>query len=73
MLAPNGHFILQIKTDFSGRRPESGVYHLEVDEFRRHFAPFGEIRLVTDWDGRPLASNADGAASGRNIVIATRK
>lgn len=73
LLVPDGHFILQIKTDFSGARPSEGVYHLEVDEFRRLFAPLGEIVLVTDWDGTPLADNRDGAASGRNIVIATRR
>ena len=60
LLVPGGHFILQIKTDFSGARPEEGVYHLEVDEFRRLFAPLGEIVLVTDWDGTPLADNRDG-------------
>lgn len=73
LLVPAGHFILQIKTDFSGSRPETGVYHLEVGEFRRHFEPFGEIRLVTDWDGAPLESDRDGAQSGRNVIIATRK
>ncbi len=43
--------------------------------YPRHllFAPLGEIVLVTDWDGRPLADNRDGQASGRSIVIATRK
>lgn len=73
LLVPGGHFILQIKTDFSGNRPESGVHHLKVGEFRRHFEPFGEIRLVTDWDGVPLASDGDGERSGRNVIIATRK
>ena len=73
LLKPGGHFILQIKTDFSGTRPPEGVYHLEVDEFTRHFAPHGEIRLVTDWLGTPLESNADGHASGERIIIATQK
>ncbi len=72
-LVPGGHFILQIKTDFSGRRPEEGVYHLKRDAFVRHFEPHGDIRLVTDWNGVALASDADGERSGAKIIIATQK
>lgn len=73
LLKPRGHFILQIKTDFTGNRPPEGVYHLEVDEFVRHFKPLGKIRLVTDWEGMPLKTNEDGRASGKKIIIATQK
>jgi len=73
LLKPGGHFILQIKTDFTGTRPAEGVYLLEVDEFVRHFEPLGDIRLVTDWAGTPLKTNEDGRASGKKIIIATQK
>ncbi|MGD9827478.1 MAG: methyltransferase domain-containing protein [Hyphomicrobiaceae bacterium] len=73
LLKPGGLFVLQIKTDFTGRRPASGVYHCKVDEFRALFAPLGEIVLLTDWEGTPLETNEDGEKSGKKVIIATRK
>ena len=72
LVKPGGVFLLQIKTDMTGAQPEAGVHHNRVSQFRALFAPLGNTVLVTDWDGRPLVSDADGEASGRNIIIAAR-
>lgn len=73
-LRQDGLFILQIKTDFSGRQDrQSSVLHNRREEYFRLFAPLGQIVLATDWRGRPVRTDAQAAKSRNNIIIATRK
>ncbi len=73
MLKPGGVFILQISTDFSGSVAESGVYNNKLDEYTTFFDRFGEIVLLTNWDGEPLTNQPEASRLGRNVLIATRK
>lgn len=68
-----GVFVLQIISDFSGRRPSSAVHQNRYDDYVQLFEPLGEIVLVTDWGGRPLRSQSDTKGAKWGIIIATRR
>lgn len=72
-LTKGGVFILQIRTDFSGRRPDGEVHHNRFDDYVGLFEPLGEIVLVSDWKGKVIRNQVDAAKSGKNIIIAARK
>ena len=73
LLTKGGIFILQIKTDYSGRRPDKEIHHNKLEDYVRLFEPFGEIVFISDWKGSVIKSQSDAEKSKRNIIIATRK
>lgn len=69
-LRPGGAFVLQICTDFSGRRPPEHVHENTLDDYRAHFERRGlEILRVTDWDGRRLTSNEQARKIAQNGIV----
>jgi hypothetical protein len=72
-LKKGGLFVLQIQTDFSGRKPVDGVHQNRLGEYTRLFDRFGDIVHISNWKGRILESESDAEKSGGNIIIATRK
>jgi hypothetical protein len=72
-LTKNGIFILQINTDFSGRRPEDEIHHNRLEEDIKLFRPLGEIIFISDWAGKILKNQDDAETSKNSIIIATRK
>lgn len=72
-LKKGGLFILQVKTDFSGKRPEGDVHHNKYEDYLSLFRPLGKIVLVSDWKGNVLKSQTDAEKTRKNIIIATRK
>jgi SAM-dependent methyltransferase len=73
-LKPGGHFVLCIRTDFSGTHDEKGrVSQNAWQDYVDLFSPLGEIVYLTDFLGRPLPDDAAARKSGKSIVIATRK
>lgn len=69
-LKPGGAFVLQICTDFSGRRPPDHVHENTLDDYLEHFDRRGmNVDAVTDWDGRRLTSNEQARKVGRNGVV----
>lgn len=72
---PRGaHFVLQIRTDFSGTTDvATGIRHHRVSDLRTWASRYGTLRMLTDWMGLPLQTNRDGRASGRNALIALAK
>ena len=73
LLKPGGHFVLAIRTDFSGTHPSDSVSNNTRQDYVDLFSPLGEVVYVTDWLGRPLPDEEAARRSGKNIVIATRK
>jgi SAM-dependent methyltransferase len=72
-LRPDGYFVLQVRTDFSGRDdPESGVVHHLWEDVAAFFAARGEVVMLTDWCGLPLSSARQARESGRNVLVAVR-
>ena|SRR5690349_15849244 len=72
-LRPGGHFVLQIRTDFTGRTDDTGIRHHRYRQLRRFAGRFGETRMFTDWAGLPLTNGASAIESGRNAIVAIRK
>ena len=72
-LTKNGIFILQIKTDFSGRRPDNEVHHNKLEDYIRLFSSFGEVVFISDLKGKILRNQTDAEKSKKDIIIATRK
>jgi SAM-dependent methyltransferase len=71
-LKKDGRFLLQIATDFSGRRdPVSGVIYNTLEAYLSFFSQFGKIRHVADWKGNPVHTGTAGDAQqfGISIVI----
>lgn len=73
LIKPRGFFVLQIKTDFSGINEKGQVNNNKFSDYTSLFSNFGEIMLITDFDGKILKSEADAKRSKRNIIIATKK
>lgn len=72
LLRPDGVFVLQVVTDFSGREVNE-VRYSRLAEYRRLFAPLGEIVLLTNERGQSLHDDAQAERLGGNVIIATRK
>lgn len=72
-LTKTGIFILQIKTDFSGSRPDSDVHHNKLDDYVSLFSSFGEVVFISDWKGNTLRTQTDAEKSRASIIIAIRK
>lgn len=73
-LRSGGHFVLQIRSDFSGDYDAAtGIRHHRVSQLRAWARRYGRVRMLTDWMGLPLLSDADGRASGRNALVAVQK
>lgn len=68
-----GTFVLQIVTDFSGRRPLKGVHMNRLSDYLGLFEPLGKVVGVTDWNGTPLNGRARPSRTDRGILIATEK
>jgi len=69
-----GHFVLQVRTNFSGdREPATGLRNHRVSQLRSWAHRYGNLRMITDWMGLPLALNRDGRASRRNAIVAIAK
>lgn len=73
LLKAGGHFVLCMRTDFSGTTTESGVVNNTRQAYVDLFSPLGEVVYVTDRFGKPLPDEEAARKSGDNIVIATRK
>lgn len=73
-LVEGGHFVLQVRTDFSGGVDvETGIRHHRVSQLRNWASRYGRLRLLTDWMGLPLSSDEEGEASGRNSIVCLQK
>jgi SAM-dependent methyltransferase len=73
VLRPGGLFVLQIRTNFTGSYDRTGIRHhswRQSADFLRHF---GSVRLLADWNGRPLRSAASARRSGMNLLAAVRR
>lgn len=55
-----GHFILQIATDFSGTDAPGGVRNNKLHEYINLFQYFMDIVEVVDWDLKPISENPAG-------------
>lgn len=73
LLRKGGIYILQIVTDFSGRRPDDDIHQNELKDYINLFNQFGEIILITNLKGNILASESDAKRLKGGINIATRK
>jgi SAM-dependent methyltransferase len=72
VLQQEGTFVLQVRTDFSGRIDPTGIRHHTYAEIMELLSAAGEVALFTDWCGMPI-TNADIARrSGRNALCAVR-
>lgn len=72
-LAPQGLFILQIKTDFSGSRPADKVHNNKLQDYVDLFSPLGKVIYISDWKGKVINNEKDAEKSKKNIIIATQK
>ena len=72
-IKPQGAFALKICTDFSGTDADDGVVNNVLDAYVGFFSMFGSVAEVKDWHGRPLPDQATAEASGKSIIIITRK
>ncbi len=74
ILRPNGFFILQIRTDFSGRQcPDTGIHNHTWYDLMGLLEPRGELLLFTDWNGLPLTNAETARRSGQNALCGLRK
>lgn len=71
-LRPGGHFVLQIKTDFSGDR-DRGVHHNTLADYRSLMGKFGTVVFNTDWSGLDLGETVAPPHTAGGIIIGTRK
>lgn len=55
-LKPGGIFIMVIVTDLSGRRPPDAIWHNRLEDYREHFATFGERWAVDHVDGMAICA-----------------
>lgn len=72
-LAPDGYFVLQIRTDYTGEYDSTGIRHHTVTQLRQWAETCGTPRMLIDWMGLPLVNDAEGRASGRNAILAIGK
>lgn len=73
LLKKNGLFILQVATDFSGKRPDNAIHYNELKDYLRLFSRFGEITRLSDWSGRILRSEEDAKRCKCNLILAVKK
>ena len=73
LLKPGGHFVLVIRSDFTGTHPKHRTSNNTRQAYVDLFSPLGEIVHLTDMVGTPLPDEQAARASGNGIVIATRK
>jgi len=73
LLKPGGHFVLVIRTDFSGTHPTNAVSNNTRQAYVDLFSPLGQVVYVTDRLGNPLPDEEAARRSRKSIVIATRK
>jgi SAM-dependent methyltransferase len=67
---PGGLFVLQVCTDFSGRR-DRDVHDNRLEDYLGLFEPLGDVVHVSDWKGRAVHAETQRGNSG--IIIATRR
>ena len=72
-LVSGGYFALQIRTDFTGAHDPSGIRHHTVSQLSGWAERYGRPYMLIDWMGLPLASDAEGRASGRNAIVVLQK
>lgn len=73
-LRPGGRFVLQIATDFSGRRPKNRVHFSKRSAYVNLFRPFGRVLSTTDWRGRKLINDVQARKAGKKgIILVCRK
>ncbi len=61
---PGGLFVMIIVTDLSGRKEPDKIWHNALDDYRRHFAFFGQ-RFDVDWvDGMAVCALHNDQVSG---------
>ena len=72
VLKPGGLFVLQIRTDFSGSYDVTGIRNHTWSQSRTFLRRYGDIRLLTDWRGSPLKSDAAARRSRGNLLAAVQ-
>ena len=72
LLKPGAVFILQIKTDFSGRT-EGGVLLNRLGAYYGLFERFGNVVSAANLAGVPLTSQEQAEAVGGDLIIGTQK
>jgi SAM-dependent methyltransferase len=70
VLTERGLFVLQIRTNFTGRWDKTGIRHHTFREVVEFFGRYGRIVSLTDWNGTQLSDDASARASGGNVIIA---
>lgn len=73
VLKLRGLFILQIRTDFSGLYDLTGIRNHTWRQSKDFLYRYGEIRMLADWHGIPLKSNAAARRSGANLLAAVQR
>lgn len=74
VVRPKGFFILQIRTDFSGRYDaESGIRNHTWRDLLSFMETHGTVALYTDWHGVRLFNGAMARQSGRNALIGVQR
>jgi len=61
-------FVLQIATDFTGRRPHPHVHHNAAEDYEGLFSPHGQVDLY-DWQG----VRVDEGGRRQGVICVTRK
>jgi hypothetical protein len=72
-LRPGGYFVLQVRTDFSGRVDSTGIIHHTWTDLVRLLSVYGHLFLLTDWRGLPLCDEQTARRSGGNVLAAVEK
>ena len=73
VLRPDGHFVLRVRTDFSGTVHNTGIRNHRWEEIVELLEPFGELLMLTNWSGLPLSSPGIAQRFGGNVLAAVRK
>jgi SAM-dependent methyltransferase len=73
LIRPGGFFVLCIRTDFSGTYYTDGVLNNTYQAYRDLFEPLGDVVLMTDANGVPLANDQEARQSKCDVVIATQR
>jgi len=69
-LEPNGIFVLQIATDFSGTRPKGKIHNNTVEQYLSLFEKVGTVTFITDWKGNKLRKGDTGQ---RGVIVVVKK
>ncbi len=70
VLRPGGHFVLRVRTDFTGTVHETGILNHRWDQIVEFLEPYGELLLLTNWSGLPLTNAGLAQRFSGNVLAA---